>query len=61
MRGFSSDPLKPLDRQHTLSELDASNDHEPLVSVCVLGRLGFLLLVVLSLAMVAQVLVGAPH
>ena len=61
MRGFPSDPLRPLDRQHTLSELDAPNDHEPLVTVGVLGRLGLLLLVVFSLAMVAQVLVDAPH
>jgi hypothetical protein len=61
MRGFPSDPLRPLDRQRTLSELDAPNDHEPLVSVGVLGRLGLLLLVILSLAMVAQILVGVPH
>jgi hypothetical protein len=61
MRGFPSDPFRPLDRQYTLLELDAPNDHEPLVTLGVLGRLGLLLLVVLSLAMVAQVLVGAPH
>jgi hypothetical protein len=61
MRGFPSDPLRPLDSQRTLSEFDAPNDHEPLVSVGVLGRLGLLLLIVLGFAIVAQLLVGAPH
>jgi hypothetical protein len=61
MRGFPSNPIRPLDRQPTLSELDAPNDHEPLVSVGVLGRLGLLLFIVLGFAIVAQLLVGAPH
>jgi len=61
MRSFPPDALRPLDRARTLSELHAPNDHEPLITMGVLGRLGLLLLVVLSLAMVAQALVGAPH
>ena len=61
MCGFPSDPIRPLDRQPTLSELDAANDHEPLISVGVLGRLGLLLLIVFGFAMAAQLLVGAPH
>jgi hypothetical protein len=61
MRGFSSDPLGPLDCQRTLPELDAANDHEPLIPVGVLGRLGLLLFIVFGFAMVAQLLVGAPH
>jgi hypothetical protein len=61
MRSFLSDPLRRLDRQHMLSELDAPNDHEPLVSVGVLGRLGLLLFIVFGFAMVAQLLVGGPH
>jgi hypothetical protein len=50
MRGFSSDPLGPLDRQRTLSE-----------PVGVLGRLGLLLLIVFGFAMAAQLLVGTPY
>jgi hypothetical protein len=61
MRGFSSDPLGPLDRQRTLSELDAANDHEPVISVGALGRLGLLLLIVFGFAIAAQLLVGAPY
>jgi hypothetical protein len=53
MRGLSSDPLGPLDRQRTLSE--------PAISVGVLGRLGLLLLTVFGFAMAAQLLVGAPY
>jgi hypothetical protein len=61
MRSFPSDPIRPLDRQPTLSELDAPDDHEPLISVGVLGRLGLLLLIVFGFEMVAQLLVGGPH
>jgi hypothetical protein len=39
MRGVPSNPLRPLDRQLTLLELDASNHHVPLVSLSMLGRL----------------------
>jgi hypothetical protein len=53
VRSFPSDPLRPLDRQCTLSELDAPNDHEPLVSMGMLGRLGLLLFIVFGFAMVA--------
>jgi hypothetical protein len=60
MRGVPSNPLRPLDRQPTLLELDASNHHVPLVSLGMLGRLGLLLLIVLSFTMAAQVLAGAP-
>lgn len=60
MRGFPSDPLRRRDRQPTLLELDASNDHVPLVSLGVPGRLGLLLLIVLGFAMAAQLLAGAP-
>ena len=51
MRGFSSDPLGPLDRQRTLSE--------PVMGV--VGRLGLLLLIVFGFAMAAHFLVGAPY
>jgi hypothetical protein len=61
MRSFPPDALRPLDRARTLSEHDAPNDHEPLVTMGVLGRLGLLLLIVFGLAMAAQLLVGAPH
>jgi hypothetical protein len=60
MRGFPSDPVRRRDRQPTLLELDASNDHMPLVSLGVLGRLGLLLLIVLSFVVAAQVLTVAP-
>jgi hypothetical protein len=53
MRGFSSDPLGPLDRQRTLSE--------PVNSVGVLGRLGLLLLIIFGFTMAAQLLVGVPY
>ena len=49
MRGVPSNPLRPLDRQPTLSE-----------PVGMLGRLGLLLLIVFSFTMAAQLLVGAP-
>ena len=61
MRSFPSDLIRPFDRQPTLSELDAPNDDEPLISVGVLGRLGLLLLIVFGFAIAAQLLVGAPH
>jgi len=61
MRSFPSDVLRPLNRQRTVSELDASNDDTPLVSVGVLGRFGLLLLIVFAFAIAAQLLVGAPH
>jgi hypothetical protein len=59
MSSFPSDPLRFLGRPHTLSELEETRGHKPLVSM--LGRIGLLLLIVLSLAMAAQLLVGAPH
>ena len=61
MRGFPSDALRSHNRQRTLSELDAPNDHEPLVSAGVLARIGLLLFIVFAFAMAAQHLVGAPH
>jgi hypothetical protein len=61
MRSFPSDLIRPFDPQPTLSELDAPNDDEPLISVGVLGRLGLLLLIVFGFAMAAQLLVGGPH
>ena len=61
MRSFPPDALRPLDRPRTLSELDAPDDHESLVTVGVLGRIGLLLLIVFGFAMAAQFLVGAPH
>jgi hypothetical protein len=61
MSGFPSDARRPLNRQRTRSELDASNDDTPLVSMGVLGRFGLLLLIVFGFALAAQLLVGAPH
>ena len=61
MRSFQSHPLGPLDRPRTLSELDARNEHEPMVTTAVVGRIDLLLLIVLALALAAQHLVGAPH
>ena len=61
MRSFPPDGPRPLDRPRTLSDVHAPNDHEPLVTVAVLGRIGLLLLIVFGLAMAAQLLVGAPH
>jgi hypothetical protein len=61
MRGFPSDARRSLNRQRTLSELDALNDHEPLVSAGVPARIGLLLFIVFAFAMAAQLLVGAPH
>jgi hypothetical protein len=45
----------------TLSELDDPSDHEPLISMGVLGGVGLLLLIVPGLEMAAQLLVSAPH
>ena len=61
MRSFPSDALGSLNRQRTLRELDAPDDHELLVAAGVLARIGLLLFIVFTFAMVAQVLVGAPH
>ena len=61
MRSFPSGAFRPLDRPHTLSELERATDHEPFVSVGVLVRIGLLLLIVFSLAMATQLLVSAPH
>ena len=61
MRSFPSDALGSLNRQRTLRELDATDDHELLVSAGVLARIGLLLFIVFTFVMVAQVLVGAPH
>jgi hypothetical protein len=61
MRSLPSDPLRFLGRPRTLSELEATTDHEPLVSVGMLGRIGLLLFIVFGFAMAAQLLVGAPH
>jgi len=61
MRSFPSDALGSLNRQRTLPELDAPDDHEPLFSAGVLARIGLLLFIVFTFAMVAQLLVGAPH
>ena len=61
MRSFPSDAFRSLDRPRTLSELDTTPDHEPLVSVGVLARIGVLLLIVFGLAIAAQLLVGPPH
>ncbi len=61
MRSFQSHPLRPLDRPRTLSELDAGKEHARTVTTAVVGRVGLLLLIVPSLALAAQLLVGAPH
>ena len=61
MRSFQSHPLRPLDRPRTLSELDARKEHARTVTMVVVGRVGLLLLIVFSLALAAQLLVGAPH
>jgi hypothetical protein len=61
MRSFPPGVIRSLDRPHTLSELERETDHEPLVSVGVLVRIGLLLLIVFSLAMAAQLPVSAPH
>ena len=61
MRNFPSAGLRPLHRQRRVSELDSHSDHEPLVTVGVLVRIGLLLFIVLGLAMTAQLLFGASH
>jgi hypothetical protein len=61
MRSFPSDRLRPHDRQRRVFELDAQSDHEPLSIVGVLVRIGLFLLIVLGLAMTAQLLSGAPR
>ena len=61
MRSLKSDVLWPLDRPSTLSELDALNEHESLVTMGVAGRIGLLLLIVYCFAIATQLLVGAPQ
>jgi hypothetical protein len=61
MRSFSSDARRPVKGARALSELDDSSDHEPLVSMGVLSRLGLLLAVASAIAIIAQLFVGAPH
>jgi hypothetical protein len=60
MRNFV-ETRRPASGPRALSELDDSSDHEPLVSIGVLRRLGLLLVVASALAMIAQLLVHAPH
>jgi hypothetical protein len=61
MRSFTPDTRRSVKGARALSELDDSSDHEPLVSIGVLGRLGLLLVVASAIAIIAQLLVGAPH
>ncbi|MGO9419346.1 hypothetical protein [Roseiarcus sp.] len=61
MRSLQSDVLWPVDRPSTLSELDALNEHESLVTMGVAGHIGLLLLIVFCFAIAAQLLVGAPQ
>jgi hypothetical protein len=61
MRSFLSHPHRPLDRPRTLPELDARNEREPIATSAMVGRIGLLLLIVLSLALAAQLFAGAPR
>jgi hypothetical protein len=61
MRSFPSETRHPACGPRALSELDDSSNHEPLVSMGVLGRLGLLLAIASAIAIIAQLLVGAPH
>ena len=59
MRGFQSHPLRPLARPRTRSELDAREEHARTVTTAVVGRVGLLMLIVLSLTLAAQLLPDA--
>jgi hypothetical protein len=61
MRSLLSDARRPVKGARAVSELDDSSNHEPLVSIGVLGRLGLLLAIASAIAIIAQLFVGAPH